>query len=45
MDNFYDEKKPITISTSNLVYIGVTALVVFGLVYVAGKAWKTSQKA
>jgi hypothetical protein len=44
MDNFYDnEKKPST--TSNLVYIGVTALVVFGLVYVVGKAWKTSQKA
>ena len=43
MDNFYDnEKKPST--TSNLVYIGVTALVVFGLVYVVGKAWKTSQK-
>jgi hypothetical protein len=44
MDNFYDnEKKPST--TSNLVYIGVTALVIFGLVYVVGKAWKTSQKA
>lgn len=43
MDTFYDEKKPT--ATSNLVYIGVTALVVFGLVYVVGKAWKVSQKA
>ena len=44
MDTFYDnEKKPST--TSILVYIGVTALVIFGLVYVVGKAWKTSQKA
>jgi hypothetical protein len=43
MDNFYDEKKPIT--TSTLVTVGVSALVVFGLVYVIGRAWKTSQKA
>ena len=43
MGSFYDEKEPTT--TSNLVYIGVTALVVFGLVYVVGKAWKVSQKA
>ena len=44
MGEFYDESnKPST--TSNLVYIGVTALVIFGLVYVVGKAWKTSQKA
>lgn len=44
MDTFYDEKKQDTM-TSNLVYIGVTALVVFGIVYVVGRAWKTSQKA
>jgi hypothetical protein len=44
MDNFYDDnKKPST--TSNLVYIGVSALVLFGLVYVAGRAWKKSQTA
>ena len=43
MGSFYDEKEPT--ATSNLVYIGVTALVVFGLVYVVGKAWKVSQKA
>ena len=44
MDNFYeDNKKPST--TSNLVYIGVTAVVVFGLVYVVGRAWKKSQTA
>lgn len=43
MDNFYDEKKPITINTNNLVYIGVTALVLFGIVYVVGRAWKKSQ--
>jgi len=44
MDNFYDETKKPTV-TSNLVYIGVTALVVFGLVYVVGRAWKKSQTA
>ncbi len=44
MNNFYDEtEKPS--ATSNLVYIGVTALVVFGLVYVVGRAWKKSQTA
>jgi hypothetical protein len=44
MDNFYeDNKKPST--TSNLVYIGVSALVLFGLVYVVGRAWKKSQTA
>lgn len=44
MGNFYeDNKKPST--TSNLVYIGVSALVVFGLVYVVGRAWKKSQTA
>jgi hypothetical protein len=44
MGNFYeDNKKPST--GSNLVYIGVSALVVFGLVYVVGRAWKKSQTA
>jgi hypothetical protein len=44
MDNFYDDTKNSN-TTNNLVYIGVSALVVFGLVYVVGRAWKTSQKA
>lgn len=44
MDNFYDDTKKPTV-TSNLVYFGVTALVVFGLVYVVGRAWKKSQTA
>ena len=42
MDNFYDENKKSS-TTSNLVYIGVSALVIFGLVYVVGRAWKKSQ--
>ena len=29
MENFYDEKKSTTINTNNLVYIGVTALMLF----------------
>ena len=44
MDNFYDDTKKST-TTSNLIYVGATALVLFGLVYVVGRAWKTSQKA
>lgn len=44
MDNFYDEKNKPSM-TSNLVYIGTTLVVVFGLVYVVGRAWRTSQKA
>lgn len=44
MGNFYDESEKPS-ATSNLVYIGVTALVVFGLVYVVGRAWKKSQTA
>jgi hypothetical protein len=44
MENFYDEnKKPST--TSNLVYIGVSAVVLFGVVYLVGRAWKKSQTA
>jgi hypothetical protein len=44
MENFYeDNKKPST--TSNLVYIGVSALVLFGVVYLVGRAWKKSQTA
>ena len=45
MENFYDEKKSTTLNTNNLVYIGVTALMLFGLVYVVGRAWKKSQTA
>jgi hypothetical protein len=44
MDNFYDEKNNST-TTSKLVYVGVSALLVFGLVYVVGRAWKKSQTA
>jgi hypothetical protein len=44
MDNFYDDNKKST-TTSNLVYIGVSAVVVFGLVYLVGRAWKKSQTA
>ena len=44
MDNFYNDTKNQS-TTSNLVYIGVTAVVVFGLVYVVGRAWKKSQTA
>jgi hypothetical protein len=42
MDNFYNDKKEPSM-TSNLVYIGVSAVVVFGLVYLVGRAWKKSQ--
>jgi hypothetical protein len=48
MDNFDDSPKGGIGSgniDSKLVYIGVTALVVFGLVYVVGRAWKKSQTA
>lgn len=42
MGEFYDDtNKPS--ATSNLVYIGVSAVVVFGLVYLVGRAWKKSQ--
>jgi hypothetical protein len=44
MDTFYDEKDKST-TTDKLIYVGVTALVVFGLVYVVGRAWKKSQTA
>ncbi len=44
MDNFYDENKPM-VSTTNLVALGVSALVLFGVVYLVGRAWKSSQKA
>ena len=44
MDNFYDDNKKST-TTSNLLYIGVSAVVVFGLVYLVGRAWKKSQTA
>ena len=30
---------------SKLVYIGISAVAVFGLIYLVGRAWKTSQKA
>jgi hypothetical protein len=44
MDTFYDEQKQPS-TTSNLVYIGVSAVVIFGLVYLVGRAWKKSQTA
>jgi hypothetical protein len=44
MDNFYDDTKKTT-TTSSLVYIGVSAVVVFGIVYLVGRAWKKSQTA
>lgn len=44
MDNFYDDNKKST-NTSDLIYIGLSAVMVFGLVYLVGRAWKTSQKA
>jgi|LakMenEpi03Aug12_release.lakeMendotaPanAssembly.Ray.scaffolds.fasta_scaffold941527_1 hypothetical protein len=42
MHDFYENKKKPS-PTNNLVYIGVTALMLFGLVYIAGLAWKKSQ--
>ena len=42
MDNFYEDNKKSS-TTSSLVYIGISAVVVFGLVYVIGRAWKNSQ--
>ena len=44
MNTFYDERQPV-LSTNNIVAIGVSALVLFGVVYLAGRAWKSSQKA
>ena len=44
MDNFYDENNKPS-ATSKLVFIGVSAVVVFGLVYLVGRAWKKSQTA
>jgi hypothetical protein len=47
MDNFYNENQKGGSVGSNLdsklVYIGVTAVFVFGLVYLVGRAWKKSQ--
>ena len=44
MGEFYDEnKKPI--GTIDLIYIGLSAVMVFGLVYLVGRAWKKSQTA
>ena len=44
MDNFYDDNnKPSTKDT--LIYLGVSAVVVFGVVYLVGRAWKKSQTA
>jgi hypothetical protein len=42
MDNFYDETKKQSVA-DNLLYIGFSAVVVFGLVYLVGRAWKKSQ--
>ena len=44
MDNFYEDNKKPSVA-SNLVYVGVSALVLFGLVYFVGRAWKKSQTA
>jgi hypothetical protein len=44
MGKFYDEKDN-SITTNNLVYIGVSALAIFGVVYLVGRAWKKSQTA
>jgi len=44
MDNFYDNQKKAS-TTDKLIYIGVSAVVVFGLVYLVGRAWKKSQTA
>jgi hypothetical protein len=44
MDNFYDENKKSS-KTSDLIYIGLSAVMIFGVVYLVGRAWKTSQKA
>jgi hypothetical protein len=30
---------------SKLIYVGVSAIMVFGLVYLVGRAWKKSQTA
>lgn len=44
METFYDEKdNSMKYTTTNLVYIGVSALVIFGVVYLVGRAWKKSQ--
>ena len=41
-DNFYDDNKKSS-TTGNLIYIGLSAVMVFGLVYLVGRAWKKSQ--
>jgi hypothetical protein len=46
MGTFYDEKdNSMKYTTANLVYIGVSALAIFGVVYLVGRAWKKSQTA
>jgi hypothetical protein len=44
MGEFYDENKKPS-GTSDLIYIGLSAVMVFGLVYLVGRAWKKSQTA
>ena len=45
MNTFFDENNEPTlnVSTKNLVGLGITALVIFGAVYLVGRAWKKSQ--
>jgi hypothetical protein len=46
MGKFYDEEdNSMKDTTSNLLYIGVSALAIFGVVYLVGRAWKKSQTA
>lgn len=45
MEGFYDNSKKNETTTSKLVYIGVSAVVLFGVVYLVGRAWKKSQTA
>ena len=44
MDNFYsDNQKPTTMQSVGA--LAVTAAVLFGVVYLVGRAWKSSQQA
>jgi hypothetical protein len=44
MGKFIDENEN-QVTTNNLLYIGVSALAIFGVVYLVGRAWKKSQTA
>jgi hypothetical protein len=45
MDNFYNGLNKKETSKGALIYIGVSALALFGVVYLVGIAWKKSQTA